>query len=50
MCNLQPAANGRGEEIANINVTLPGGGRPIEFDANGTNPTVGFQDMTEEPA
>ena len=39
VATLQPAANGRGEEIANINVTLPGGGRPIEFDANGTNPT-----------
>ncbi|MFL2927322.1 MAG: hypothetical protein ACJZ72_01860 [Opitutales bacterium] len=35
---LRPATNGRGSEIDQITVTLPGGGRPIRFDANGSNP------------
>ena len=38
VASMRPAANGRGLEIADIVVTLRGGGRPIRFDDNGTTP------------
>ena len=37
---MGPAANGRGDEVRAINVTVPGGGKPIDTDDNSTQPTA----------